>query len=222
MSFSFTKFDNVFASTLTVEEIEIDDLKTLIETTVAANGEDLPLGKLAVFGSRPSPPSPGGKGGSLRWDGNVLEVTGVEGDYDGGQMPIEEARQRLDDAGLAFIIHTTKRYTPAAPRWRVWLPFSKPLAPHERSRMVSRLNGVVGGSLSRESWALSQSYSSVTSRAPTSRSMSATATSLSTRPTNWTPVCRSKGKAARVGRAAMAARAASKARPTMPISPSRS
>jgi hypothetical protein len=118
MSFSFTKFDDVHAYTLTVEDIEIDQLKELIETTVAANGLDLPLGKLATFGTVPSPPDPatGKGGGSLRWDGNDQLVTGIELDIDRGQMPLQEARDRLNAAGLVFALHTTKRHTPQAPR----------------------------------------------------------------------------------------------------------
>jgi hypothetical protein len=159
MSFPFTKFADVLAYALTVEDIEIERLKEAIEAATAPVKEQLPLGKLATFGTLPSPPDAGGKGGgSLRWDGNVLTVTGIEGDYDGEAMPIAEARDRLNAAGLAFVIHTTGRHTPQTPRWRVWLPFSKPLPPRERDRMVNRVNGVLGGVLARESWTLSQSF----------------------------------------------------------------
>src|SRR5262249_2080076 len=44
------------------------------------------------------------------------------------------------------------------PRWRFLLPFSKELAPTERGRMVSRANGILGGVLSSESWAISTAF----------------------------------------------------------------
>jgi hypothetical protein len=75
MSFPFTRFDSLAGTSLAVEDLDIDRLKALVETAVAARKEDLQLGKLAVFGSLPSPPgSNGAGGGSLRWDGN-LRVT---------------------------------------------------------------------------------------------------------------------------------------------------
>ena len=37
-------------------------------------------------------------------------------------------------------------------------PFSQELLPDQRDRMVDRLNGVLGGALSAESWALSQAF----------------------------------------------------------------
>ena len=43
-------------------------------------------------------------------------------------------------------------------RWRVWLPFSKPLPPAQRRRMVNRANGLLGGVLAKESWTLSQAF----------------------------------------------------------------
>jgi predicted P-loop ATPase len=159
VTFPFTKFDNLQGFTLTLEDIEVDRLKEVIETTAAPVKEQLPSGKLATFGTLPSPPDANGKGGgSLRWDGNVVAVSGIEGDYDGEQMPLAEARDRLNIAGLVFVIHTTGRHTPQKPRWRVWLPFSKLLPATERPRMVDRLNGVLGGVLANESWTLSQAF----------------------------------------------------------------
>ena len=38
------------------------------------------------------------------------------------------------------------------------MPFSGELPPGERTRLVNRLNGVLGGVLSRESWTLSQAF----------------------------------------------------------------
>jgi predicted P-loop ATPase len=159
MSFSFARSDNIWWYSVTTEELEPEQLKELIETTVAAKKEDLPSGKLATFGTLPSPPDANGKGGgALRWDGNVLTVTGIEVEHDSGQMPFQEALDRLNAAGIIAILHTTPSHTTAHPRWRIWLPFSKPLPPHMRARMVNRVNGLLGGILARESWTVSQCF----------------------------------------------------------------
>ena len=96
--------------------------------------------------------------GSLRHDANVISVSGCEGDYDGGEMELAEAKRRLDDAGLAHLIYTSPSHKLAAPRWRVLLPFSRELPPGRRSKMVDRVNGGLGGVLARESWSLSQAF----------------------------------------------------------------
>jgi predicted P-loop ATPase len=159
MSFIFTSFTDVYAQSFVIEDMEVVGLEELITTTTAPTKERLPVGKLARFGVQRSPPDTNGKGGgSLRWDQNVLMTSGGEGDYDGGLMTFQEAVRRLTDSGIVFIAHTTARHSPLAPRWRVWAPFSKELPPAERARMINRVNGIVGGVLSRESWVISQGF----------------------------------------------------------------
>ena len=42
-------------------------------------------------------------------------MSGCEGDYDGEEMQITDAQQRLDAAGCAYLIYTTPSHTrPAA------------------------------------------------------------------------------------------------------------
>jgi hypothetical protein len=134
------------------EDMTLAELGDLLNNTVAPSKEKLPLLKLARFGTTRSPT------GSLRHDANVISVSGAEGDYDGGEMPVAEAKQRLDAAGLAYLIYTSPSHALLKPRWRVLLPFSHELPPGRRSKMVDRLNGVLGGVLSRESWSLSQAF----------------------------------------------------------------
>jgi hypothetical protein len=152
MKFWVTFFDDVYARTLRGEEVTLDELSELISDTTASSKSGLPLLKLARFGTVRS------SDGSLRHDGNVTAVSGVEGDYDRGNMPLNEARNRLDDAGIKYLAYTTPSNVLAKPRWRVLTPFSRELPPAVRSKMVDRLNGVLGGALSRESWTLSQAF----------------------------------------------------------------
>lgn len=108
--------------------------------------------KLARFGEAKSAK------GALRHDGNLLEITGVEGDYDGEQVTPEDALARLEASGLRAIVYTSPSHTEQAPRWRVLAPLSRPLAPVERTRLLARINGALGGILTGESFTLSQSY----------------------------------------------------------------
>lgn len=114
--------------------------------------DQAPLIKFATFGDKRT------KKGSLRHDQNVLQVTGVEGDYDSGKVSPEEARQRLEQHNLKAVVVTTHRHTPEFPRWRVLAAFSEPKEPGERRRYVAALNGILGGVLHTESFTLSQSF----------------------------------------------------------------
>ena len=119
---------------------------------VAATKEALPLIKLARLGQRRS------KRGSLRHDRNILAVSGIEGDYDGEQMPPERAAAMLGAAGLRAVVYTSPKHRPEAPRWRVLAPLTCEFEPEHRRGFVERLNGALGGVLSVESFTLSQAF----------------------------------------------------------------
>jgi putative DNA primase/helicase len=167
MAFPFwcTRFDDIYASELEGEYFTVNKLAELIGNTRAAKKEALPILKLARFGSQRLPPTKAQIAafgpnvlGTLRHDANVLAVSGVEGDHDAGELPFDEVVIRLEEAGIAYIAYATPSHTPGQPRWRVLCPFSKELPPAERGRMASRLNGVLGGVLARESWTISPAW----------------------------------------------------------------
>lgn len=114
--------------------------------------------KLAEFGEVPSPK------GSLRHDGNVQSVSGIEFDYDLGKRSFEEAVDAIKAAELAAIVYTSPGYTEGYPKWRVLVLFSRTYSGTTdelrklRTRFLARLNGVLWGGASPESFALSQSY----------------------------------------------------------------
>lgn len=147
-----TVFPDVKAQRKEELRLPLAELASWIGERDANSKHALPLLKLATFGDTRS------EGNSLRWDNNVLAVTGIEGDYDGEAVSPEAARDRLAQAGVEGLVYTTPSHTPERPRWRVLCLFCCPLHPSERARMVDRLNGVLGGVLSRESWTLSQSF----------------------------------------------------------------
>jgi hypothetical protein len=126
--FWVTVFDDVFAKTLRGEDMTLVDLAELIQGTTAPSKDKLPLIKLARFGTQREASS-----GSLRTDANVVGISGIEGDYDGGEMPAADASARLDRVNVAHLIYTTPSHTPLKPRWRVLAPFSVELRPSERT-----------------------------------------------------------------------------------------
>jgi len=116
------------------------------------NKEDAPLLKLATFGKKQTSKK------SLRHDANVLEVHGIELDYDGGVVTMDDALKMLAKHGIRAVIHPTASSKPEKPRWRAFLPLAVSVPPEERERLVARANGVLEGNVSKESFALSQAY----------------------------------------------------------------
>jgi putative DNA primase/helicase len=150
-----TFFTDFAARAKTEEKLTLNAVAELVETTGAATKAALPWLKLARFGGIPNPRT---KSGSLRWDGNVLKVTGVVADYDGEQMSPEDAADRLDKASIEALVYTSPSHSDAKPRWRVVCPLSDELPPDRHYGMVARLNGLLGGCLASESFTLSQAY----------------------------------------------------------------
>jgi hypothetical protein len=147
-----SRFPDVRAGQVESSLLSLRDLAQLIGRTRGAAKSDLPLLKLATFGTDRTPK------GSLRHDGNLQALSGIEGDYDAGQIAPEVAAERLRAAGLAALVYTTPSHTPAAPRWRVLCPLSVTADPADREGHCARVNGALGGILSPESFTRSQTY----------------------------------------------------------------
>lgn len=112
----------------------------------------MPLVKLATFGNERTPK------GSLRHDANLTCIFGVEGDYDGGTVSIDEAERRLIAAGVEAVVYSTPSHTHNAPRWRVLAPLSGPCEPAARRPNAGLLNAALGGILAGESFTDSQCF----------------------------------------------------------------
>ena len=152
-----------------------DYIETLISNTEQDSKEALPWVKLARFNGirNPHPSQPGSKGG-FRYDDGVVAITGVEGDYDAGQVSIDEATAKLKAAGIDALLYETASSTAKGPRWRVLCPTSSTYegSPSElkatRDVLLGRVNWVLGGILAPESFDLSRAYyfGSVTGKPP--------------------------------------------------------
>jgi Protein of unknown function (DUF3987) len=148
----FTIFGDKYGTTALRQQADLEELAGAIRMTTKVAKEALPLVKFGTFGNKRS------TDGCLRHDANVIEVTGVEGDYDGEQVSFEQAVEIAEKANLRCLVYTSPSHTPQKPRWRLVAPFSAPLPPERRTHMMGRLNGLYGGIFGPESWTLSQSY----------------------------------------------------------------
>jgi hypothetical protein len=134
IAFPVTLFRDVLARTgqVTEEWLAPFALARAIAQARAREKSGLPLLKLARFGDQAS------KKGSLRHDANVTAVTGIEADYDAGEVSFETACNVMRRAGVASILYTSPSHTEDKPRWRVLCPFSAPtgLPPLQRRPMM--------------------------------------------------------------------------------------
>lgn len=148
-----TVFDNLAATSCKSKHVSFDRLaEQLRHAKTFQSKADCPLLKMATFGYQRT------KENCLRHDANVIEISGIEGDYDGGKVSLADARSLLSEHQIRAVLYTSPRHTAEKPRWRVLCPLSKPHAPSERARLVARLNGALGGILGEESFVLSQSF----------------------------------------------------------------
>jgi hypothetical protein len=147
-----TLFPTVAATTAAETGWDSKRIANLVRYEVARTRLSLPMIKLARFGEVRT------NHGCLRHDGNLIEVTGCEGDYDAGEYGPEWAADRLHRAGVEGLVYTTTSHTAERPRWRVLAPFAQGREPGVRAIVTSRLNGVLGGVLAPESWGLSTAY----------------------------------------------------------------
>jgi hypothetical protein len=151
-SFSVTFFADYAAASKKIARHDMESLADLISRTTESHKEALPWLKLARFGDRRTPQQ------SLRYDANVIAVTGIEADYDDGKMMFDEARDLLEKQGIASLLYTSPSHTDDVPRWRVLCPLAEETTPHRRGAFLARLNGLFRGIFAGESWTLSQSY----------------------------------------------------------------
>ncbi len=96
---------------------------------------------------------------SLRTDLNTLQVSGIEGDHDSGDISFEDAVERIRKAGVRALLYTSASYIPRSKeRWRILAPLSRNREPEVRAKLCARLNGLFDGKLAGESFTISQAY----------------------------------------------------------------
>jgi hypothetical protein len=149
---SVTYFRGYAAGEKWVHAVTLEALAQRIRTTTAPAKSQLPWLKLARFGNAKT------AAGSLRHDANVIACTGVEADYDGERISLDEAVETAEKAALRCIIYTSPSHSEARPRWRLLCPAEREFQPKERGWLLGRVHGLYGRIFARESWTLSQAY----------------------------------------------------------------
>src|SRR4051812_34080090 len=129
-----TFFENAAAQSIKVADLTLDELKTRILNTSANNKAKLPWLKLAIFGNKRTVKK------SLRFDANVISITGVELDYDGPDgdeawIGFDQAVELVRAIGITALVYTSPSHTAATPKWRVLAPSSCPLPPAQRAKL---------------------------------------------------------------------------------------
>jgi hypothetical protein len=155
-------YGTIFASKKAKEQrrlewTDLDQLaREIINAEPRASKYELQWIKLARFGDTPSDK------GCLRHDLNVEWISGIEIDIDGKGAGMEDATQNMP--GVQALLYSTPSSTPEKPHYRVLCPLSgiyygPPDALRDlRAKLVARVNGLLGGIVAGESFALSQSY----------------------------------------------------------------
>lgn len=140
-----TLFPDVYATSAREIDLEWSKFVRTLRDRPPRERKEGELVKLCTFGKRRTDKN------SLRHDANVIAVHGIEGDHDSGEISPAEAVRRLERHHLRAVVVTSWSQRPAAPRWRVFAPLSRP-------HYIVGLNGALGGVLTPESFACSQAF----------------------------------------------------------------
>lgn len=148
-----TYFRSLYDTEATEHDVNWSDLVASMGAPAAfPSKSDCPLIKLARFG-----PTRNVKG-RLRHNQNVTAITGVELDYDGEAVPIEQAASALRAAGIESLLYTSGSHDVSKPRWRVLIPLEGEYPPEYRAAFVEAVDAVLGGICAPESATLSQAF----------------------------------------------------------------
>lgn len=113
------------------QELTIPELHSLLTTPRVSTQKDGPYILTAILGND-----------GRRLEKNVEAVCGFFLDFDKG---IDEFTIKKTLAGLAYIAHTTHSHTAEKPRWRVYLPYERPLEPRYHKRVYQHMLKLFSG-----------------------------------------------------------------------------
>jgi hypothetical protein len=153
-----TFFDNAAAKTKREEQLTLPDLAIVVQNENRIEKRRLPWFKFAIFGDIKTTK------GSLRHDANMQMITGVEVEHDSGKISFDRAVQLMHAADIRCLIYTTPSHLVAnedgvaVEKWRIMAPTAEALPVSERYGLAARINGVLGGGATAESFTQSQSY----------------------------------------------------------------
>jgi len=149
----FSYFPDLSGSTCSEHQTTVSGLADWLRgLPVQPSKADCPLISLNRFGDQRT------EKGSLRHHANLIEATGIIGDYDAGLISPQQAAMTLQLAAIRSIIVTTPSHGLKGNRWRVIAPLAQPCTIERRHDLLGRLNTLLGGILAGESFVASQAF----------------------------------------------------------------
>lgn len=116
-------------------------------TPVFSSKKACPLVKVGTFA-----------GDSRARGSKLISVDALLGDYDGEKVTPQGAFDLLRENGVSGLVYTSASHTTEKPRWRVVVPLSRSVDETQYHRLMSLLNGLMGGVLAPESWHWARCY----------------------------------------------------------------
>ena len=106
-----------------------------------------PLLKLGIF-----------EGDSRGAGHSLVSISGIEIDYDAGEVTAHSAAKLLRQAGVESVVCSTFTSRMDCPKWRVFAPTSREIDASLRQYLVSAVDGVLGNIAARESYTPKQTF----------------------------------------------------------------
>ncbi|WMP16962.1 hypothetical protein [Thiothrix lacustris] len=89
---------------------------------------------------------------------SLTTISGIELDYDAGEVTAHSAAKMLRDAGIECVVCSTYTSRTDYPKWRVFAPTSRELPAALRQHLVNALDAVIGNIAARESYTPKQTF----------------------------------------------------------------
>ena len=89
---------------------------------------------------------------------SLVSISGIEIDYDAGEVTAHSAAKMLRDAGIECVVCSTYTSSTDCQKWRVFAPTSREIDASLRQHLVSALDGVLGNIAAHESYTPKQTF----------------------------------------------------------------
>ena len=145
---NYTTFNSLTNPQGTRHPAQWADVARLIQNVPAyPDKASQPLIKLGIFE------------GDSRGAGHILTtISGIEIDYDAGEVTAHSAAGLLRQAGVESVVCSTFTSRMDCPKWRVFCPTSRELPAELRPYLVAALDSILLGISARESYATKQTF----------------------------------------------------------------
>ena len=145
---NYTTFPNLPTTQGTRHTAEWADVALLIQNVPAyPDKASQPLLKMGVF-----------EGDSRGAGHSLTTISGIEIDYDAGEVTALSAAKLLRQAGIECVVCSTYTSRMDCPKWRVFAPTSRELDASLRQYLVTALDAVIGNIAARESYTPKQTF----------------------------------------------------------------